>query len=346
MFRLTFLGTSAGTPTLRRNVSALAIQTGQRKAWILVDCGEATQHQLLRTRLSVRDLQTICITHAHGDHCYGLPGILASAAMHGRTAALALIAPQCVLDWLQATIRLTSLHLPFALHTTAVESCASEAESAVTESDKCRTGAEYGGYGDSSCLLQQWRENTATHTLEIRACPLRHRVPSYGYVINRTTCNRQLNPGRLGVAAGSSWGKLQRGQSIVLQDGSTLHSAEVTAYKQTRLRMVVGGDNADMRCLISACTGAQLLVHEATYTQDVLAKVGSARLHSCARDVAAFAERMQLPNLILTHISPRYTHAEGEQLLLDEARQAYTGKLHLARDFAQFSLTTSELKSL
>ena len=77
---LLFLGTSAGVPTRRRNVSALALIEDQGKDWFLVDCGEATQHQLLRTPLSAADLRAICITHVHGDHCYGLPGLLASAA--------------------------------------------------------------------------------------------------------------------------------------------------------------------------------------------------------------------------------------------------------------------------
>lgn len=98
MLTLTFLGTSSGVPTRRRNMSALALQTGPGASWVLVDCGEATQHQLLRVKLSVRDLEAILITHAHGDHCYGLPGMLASAAMHGRTTPLRLIAPQVVLD--------------------------------------------------------------------------------------------------------------------------------------------------------------------------------------------------------------------------------------------------------
>lgn len=329
MFSLTFLGTSAGVPTLRRNVTALAIRTGQRKAWVLVDCGEATQHQLLKTRLSVHDLQAICITHAHGDHCYGLPGILASAAMHGRTAPLTLAAPQSVLDWVQATITLTTLYLPYPLETVAIEPRVQQK----------------GGL----CIAQQWTEGSCTHTLEIHAHPLRHRVPSYGYTLQRNSHSQQLDKTRLnalGVAAGPAWGKLQRGEPIVLDNGDTLHSADVTIHGQTQLRMVVGGDNADMNCLQNACADAQLLVHEATYTKDIWEKAGNAPMHSCAHDVAAFAERMQLPNLILTHISPRYNTGEAETQLLDEARQVYSGNLHLARDFAQFSLAASGLKQL
>jgi ribonuclease BN (tRNA processing enzyme) len=115
MLKLTFLGTSSGVPTIRRNVTALAVQTGQGRDWWLVDCGEATQHRLQRTPLSVHDLAGICITHIHGDHSYGLPGLLASASMTGRKRPLILIAPPAVKRWVDATLLHTELFLTFPL---------------------------------------------------------------------------------------------------------------------------------------------------------------------------------------------------------------------------------------
>ena len=96
MFKLTFLGTSAGMPTKYRNVTSLAVQPGLSRDWWMVDCGEATQHRLQHVPLTVHDLAGICITHVHGDHSYGLPGLLASAAMGGRKRPLVLIAPRAV----------------------------------------------------------------------------------------------------------------------------------------------------------------------------------------------------------------------------------------------------------
>jgi ribonuclease Z len=112
---LTFLGTSSGAPTRQRNVSATAIQPERGRQWVLVDCGEATQHQLLRTRLSPLQLQAILITHVHGDHCYGLPGLLASCQLNGRTAPLTLVGPAAVWRYLQAVIEHTELRIDYPL---------------------------------------------------------------------------------------------------------------------------------------------------------------------------------------------------------------------------------------
>ncbi|MGP9664975.1 MBL fold metallo-hydrolase, partial [Halomonas sp. AOP22-C1-8] len=112
---LLFLGTSAGVPTKTRNVSGIALRESKGKGWYLIDCGEGTQHQILHTKLSFHSLKAIFITHVHGDHCYGLPGILASAGMGGRKAPLTIVAPAGIKVWLEATCEATQLCLPFAL---------------------------------------------------------------------------------------------------------------------------------------------------------------------------------------------------------------------------------------
>ena len=89
--------------------------------WLLIDCGEGTQQQLLHTKLSLHQLTAICITHVHGDHCYGLPGLLASAAMSGRRQPLTLIAPKAIATLLDAIVLTTELYLPFAIDFIAVE---------------------------------------------------------------------------------------------------------------------------------------------------------------------------------------------------------------------------------
>jgi ribonuclease Z len=115
MLNFTFLGTSSGVPTRQRNVTGLAVPPVGGRDWFLIDAGEGTQHQLQKTGHSLRSLQAVCITPVHGDHCYGLPGLLASAGMAGRTAPLTLVAPLPVWTWLSSRAS-TDLHLPSDIH--------------------------------------------------------------------------------------------------------------------------------------------------------------------------------------------------------------------------------------
>jgi ribonuclease Z len=314
---LLFLGTSSGTPTKARNVTALALIEDQGSAWSLVDCGEGTQHQLLRTPLSVRDLQAIFITHVHGDHCYGLPGLLASAGMVGRQAPLTIVAPQGIEAWLQATQALTQLHLPFAVEFIATESL---------------RGLPVGG-------------------LVVDAIELSHRVPSYAYAFTETRVEPVLDTAKLlrdGVPQGPLWGRLKKGQDVEHQ-GRTLQHANYLTHPYPPRKIIVGGDNDRPELLAEASRGCQVLVHEATYTADVAAKVGPGVGHSCAERVAAFAQSAGLPNLVLTHFSARYQAAPASGPSIEdvraEAAAVYDGRLFMAEDFARYRLDRSGLLS-
>lgn len=313
MFTLTFLGTSAGMPTKYRNVTSLAVQTGPGRDWWMVDCGEATQHRLLHVPLSVHDLAGICITHVHGDHSYGLPGLLASAAMGARRRPLILIAPRAVRAWLDATFEHTALALPFPLVHVDVD-------------ERQRV------HDDAGLVIERHR--------------LSHRVPSVGFRFALEKVKWKLDTDALrahGVPPGPRWGELQAGHDVLLDDGSVLRAADVRIGQVDRAAIVVGGDNDTPALLASACADAQLLVHEATYTEAISQKVGPGPTHSSVLQVAQFAAAAGLPNLILTHFSPRYDNAEGMRELEAEARQFYTGQLFLARDFARYVLKADGL---
>lgn len=308
----TFLGTSAGTPTKSRNVTGLALSHGGPKHWYLIDCGEGTQHQLLRTHHSVMQLQAIFITHIHGDHTFGLPGLLTSASMLGRTAPLYLVAPRPVKTFVEAALGNSDSSLSFELR-----------------------------FVDSEAENFRWQDDA----LSVTAVPLSHRVSCRAFVFTEKNLERQLLRDKLeadGIEAGPAWGRLQQGQDVVLEDGRLARCDDYTRIARKPRKVIVAGDNDQPDLLLEASTDVQVVVHEATYTQEVSDRVGPWPQHSSAAQVARFADAAGVPNLVLTHFSSRYQlnpdaypHI-GE--IESEATGMYRGNLYLARDFARYTL--------
>ncbi len=352
MFDLTFLGTSSGVPTKYRNVTALAVECidsylkgkGHKRQcpWILIDCGEGTQHQLLKTKLSLSQLAVICITHVHGDHCYGLPGLLASMAMSGRTEKLLLLAPKALKHLLDVLIPATQLRLSFPIEFMAVEEQMSKRPSAV------------------EIIL------TPSHILTIDITPLSHRAPSYAFGLQEVVETRRLKIEKLramGIPAGPIWGQIQKDETIVLNSElerligqKTLKATDFVERIRQTTKIVIAGDNEQPELLFEAIKGASLLVHEATYTQTdweiIKAKKLSAGqndfnpMHTTAQAIASFAELGNLPNLILTHFSARYQPFENPNAkranMADirlEVERHYHGNAWLAKDFSRFRVT-------
>lgn len=353
MLHLTFLGTSAGVPTKKRNVTALAIEclnpfgsagnpaSKKNKPWVLVDCGEATQHQLLKTNISSHQLAVICITHVHGDHCYGLPGLLASMAMSGRKESLTIIAPQAIKQFLEAVKATTELYFPFEIEFITIESLFE-----TTEITQLHT---------VSVPL------SSTHQLDIEIIKLSHRVESYAFKVIQTVQTMKLDIEKLkaeGVEPTAAWGRLQAGEDVTLPDGSQMKSLDYTQRVAQVLKVIVAGDNDNPQLLSEAAKEADLLVHEATYTQSVADKIMSREdafdpMHTTAKRIASFAHSAQLNNLILTHFSARYQPYDDPESktpnMADirlEVEQYYQGNLWLARDFMCFEVSHKAVKQL
>ncbi len=304
-----FLGTSAGVPTLHRNVTALALVEPRSRQWFLVDCGEATQHQILKAPVSLAKLTAIFITHVHGDHCFGLPGLLSSAAMQGRETPLTIIAPKGVKQWLVATQKHTDLHLTFPL--------------------LFKSSEHYCGSVD------QWR---------VSSIPLSHRVPSFGYCFEELAVDSALNLEKLkarGIPQGPLWGQIKSEPTFVFE-GRSYNSSDFLNPLRARRKFIVGGDNDTPECLASMAHGCQVLIHEATFTEDAVAKIGHSHGHSTAKSIAEFAEQAKIPNLILTHFSARYPSPNKTPVthhpIYQEATAFYQGHLALAQDLASFRL--------
>lgn len=307
---LLFLGTSSGTPTKARNVSGLALLEDTGKGWYLIDCGEATQHQLLYTPLTLHRLRAIFITHVHGDHCFGLPGLLASAGMAGRQEPLDIIAPAAIEGWVRTTLEMSQCWLPYELRFHASETF---------------TG---------------WRN----HQVNVDATPLSHRVPCWGYRFTETRADPRLDIEKLerdGIPRGAIWGSLARGQAAQFE-GRLLRSEDYLQASRPPRRIVIAGDNDRPELLAELCKDAHVLVHEATYTQPI-ADAGKQDFgHSTAAAVAAFAQQTGIANLVLTHFSARYQPVSGRGLSMEDMREeavnCYRGQLFLAEDFLRLTL--------
>ena len=156
--RFTFLGTAAGLPSRERNVTALILAKDDSRDWCLIDCGEGTQHQLLGSRYTLNHLQAIFITHVHGDHMFGLPGLITSASMQKRTAPLTICAPLGVESFVRHSLACAAVtHLPFELRFIASD-----------QDDFCYT----------------------TNDFTVTSHPLSHRVPCFAYGFEEKTCSR------------------------------------------------------------------------------------------------------------------------------------------------------------
>lgn len=308
------LGTSAGTPTRHRNMSGLALRLRGARQWVLVDCAEGTQHRILRTPLSIMSLRAVFITHLHGDHCYGLPGVLASAAMLGRTEPLTIVGPPPLRAMIECIMAASELHLSYPV--------------------VWLTPADLTAAPLLSELLPE---------LTVDATALSHRLPCWAYGFTETALERRLDTDKLrldAVPASPLWGELQQGRAVTLADGRQIAAGDYLLAPRRARRIVIAGDNDRPELLATAAHGADVLVHEATYTEEMLQKIGPGPQHSSALRVAQFAEQAGVRNLVLTHFSPRYQDRGPLPISLieDEARASYNGELIMARDLDHYVL--------
>ncbi|MCL6515694.1 ribonuclease Z [Alicyclobacillus sp.] len=295
---LVFLGTGAGVPTTARNVTAIALTLWPERpeAW-LFDCGEATQHRLQQARTSggarvrARQLRRIFLTHLHGDHLFGLPGLLGSRSFQGAVDPVTVYGPEGIRRYLEWTLEVSRTHLTYPLEIIEIRNAG-----VIHRDDR----------------------------YEVRADWLDHTLPSLGYRVVERDRPGRLRTDRLralGIPPGPLYGALKRGRPVPRPGGGMVHPRDVLDPPTPGRVLTVLGDTRPCAGAASLARGADVLVHEATFGSD-RADLAPAFGHSTAADAARTARDAGARALILTHISARYDK-DGAQRLLEEARAVF-----------------------
>lgn len=302
--RFVFLGTSSGRPTPRRSLSAVYLQYGGDS--ILFDCGEGTQLQMLRAGARSSRLVAVAISHFHGDHVNGLPGFLGTMGLSGHEGALRVIGPRGIEKYFGTLRELGILRPQFPL-----EFVLNEAGLVVDE---------------PSYLVETVRTD--------------HRLVTHGYIFRERDLAGRFDLARareLGIPAGPLYGQLQRGQAVTLADGRTIASSEVMGPTRRGRSVAYIPDTRPSQRVVEAVRGVDVLIHEATYTQE-FADQAVERKHSTAVEAAMVAHGAGVKQLILTHISPKLGNGRA---LLDEARAIFPNT-ELADDLSEFGVPVPE----
>lgn len=289
-FQFTTLGISAAHPTPWRWASAHFLQTPGHG--FLIDCAEGTQIALAKNGIGWSSIDTILISHLHGDHCYGLPGVLTSWALLKRDRPLQLIGPAGLQEFLETIFRLSYTGLPYNIEYVVVDP---QTAPAVVYEDK---------------------------KLTITTLPLEHRVPTTGYLVREKERPRTMRKEAIQEhnIPYQQIPTIKAGADFTTEDGTVIPNTVLTAPAPPTRSFAYCSDTVYLTALISTLKGVDLLYHESTFLHEMAehAKISG---HSTARQAAQIAQAAGVGELVLGHFSPRYLDLGP---LLAEARTVFS----------------------
>ena len=299
--RVVFLGTAGSIPTPQRSLPAIAVQ--RKGELFLFDCGEGVQRQMIKAKVSFHRKMKVFITHMHGDHVLGLPGLLQTMSLLDRENKLEIYGPAGVKTFVKAIKQTVQFVLTFPIEISEIEDAGMICE------DK-----EY----------------------EVDAIWTEHVIPSLAYALVEKPRPGKFYPKKaksLGVPEGPLWSKLQQGSAVKLPNGRIVKPEEVLGSPRPGRKVVYTGDTKLLNSIIEFAEGADLLIHEATF-DDELGDRAEEDGHSTPSQAAEVAEKAKAKRLILTHISARYKVAD---LLLEQAKKKFP-RVDVAEDFMKIDL--------
>ncbi|MEW9698836.1 ribonuclease Z [Paenibacillus sp. SI8] len=303
---LYFLGTGAGMPSKQRNVTSIALNLLEERGFYwLFDCGEGTQQQILHSPVKLGRTEKLFITHLHGDHIYGIPGLLTSRSYLGGDTPLTVYGPVGLKSFIDTALLISGAHLSYTLHVVEIT--------------------------EEGLLFED-------ETFRVETARLEHRIECFGFrIIEKDQPGKLLMEklAQLGVPAGPIYGKLKQGHTVELADSRILRGADYVGPPIPGRIVVILGDTRYCSGAQHLAASADVLVHEATFGMDKQ-ELAYAFDHATSVDAARTAEEAGAGALIMTHISSRY---QGEEilLLLQEAQNIHANS-HVAKDFWSFEV--------
>ncbi|MGM0124202.1 ribonuclease Z [Enterococcus sp. AZ194] len=298
---LQFLGTGAGVPAKHRNVSSIALKLlDERNAVWLFDCGEGTQMQILRTTIRPRKIEKIFITHLHGDHIFGLPGLLSSRSFQGGGSPLEIYGPKGIEKYIRTSLAISQTRLGYPLKFIEIE------EEGVLFSDQ-----------QFSVVCKR----------------LDHGIESFGYRVVEHDHDGELQVEKLRaleIPAGPIYGKLKRGETVTLEDGRVIDGKDFQGVAKKGRIVTILGDTRQTEAAVELAKDSQVLVHESTFNKHE-ARMAKNYFHSTTHQAAQTAIEARVHLLVITHISARYLGKEA-QALEDEAKEIFPNT-RMAKDF-------------
>jgi len=298
--KIIFLGTSGSMPTQSRSSSAIVIR--RKGEVIFFDCGEGTQRRMVEAHIGFRRNTKIFISHLHGDHVLGLPGLIQTMTLLQRSRPLHIYGPEGTAAFVQAfSSVLGGPGFPVKIYE-------------ISSSGPVFQGPEY----------------------DVRAVEADHDGPSWSYVLSEHPRPGRFHPEKardLGVPEGPLWGRLQHGEDVELGGGRVVMSRDVVDAPREGFKIVYSGDTRPTEALLEAASGADVLIHEATFDDSLAGKADENR-HSTVTQVATLAREAEVKALILTHISSRYPDAS---VLLEEATEIFPSTI-IAEDLLELEL--------
>ncbi len=299
--RVIFLGTAGSIPTPKRSLPAIAIQ--RKDELLIFDCGEGIQRQMIQAGVGLHRKTKVFVTHMHGDHVLGLPGLLQTMSLLDRERKLEIYGPPGIEAFVNAIQQTVQFNLTFPLE-----------------------------------ILEGKDANIVCEEKEYEVCAVwaDHVVPSLAYALTEKHRPGKFNPEKakaLGIPEGSLWSKLQHGSVVKLLNGRVVKSEEVVGPPRPGRKVVYSGDTRPTENVAELARNADLLIHDGTLDDELTDKAYEDG-HSTASQAAEIANKAKVKWLILTHISARYKNAD---VLVEQARKIFP-KTDIAEDFMKIDL--------